>query len=254
MGVGYILGCFCSILLWKIDRSIIAARINTWFRKAIKQDILLQFLYLALILAVVVMLESVSRNELYNFITAVLVIDVSNSERKNLNVGERTHFYDSISLISRSLVCGFIAPLFFILILGNNFAIMYMIIYNLNAVDDFTIFKAAFTVLSIIPSFFTQVILYIVYLFRNKRLYIDFKGDYIINSFTRPLLNLDILGAYIESVNFYYYYNNRDMHYIKSYGEYTNKIDNMCVKDYLSISYGICLLCFVLFFLFLRVV
>lgn len=142
----------------------------------------------------------------------------------------------------------------FILTLGNNFAIAYMLIYNLNFIDYFNILKVVFTVLSIIPSLFTQLFLYIVYVTRNKKINVDFKGDYLLNSITRPLLNIDIMGAYIESVNFYYYFNEKDMHYIKSYGEYTNKIDNICIKDYLSISYGICLLTFVMFYVLVRLI
>jgi hypothetical protein len=204
-------------------------------------------------LTVVIFLRRDLNSEIYNFITAFLIVDVSNTERRNLNVGEKTHFYDSISLISKSLLCGFIAPFFYILLLGNGFAIIYMVIFNLNSSEEFPVLKVMFTVFSIIPSLITQILLYLVYLFRNKKLNIDFKGDYIINNFTRPLLNLDILGAYIESVNFYYYYNDRDMHYLKSYGGYSNKIDDLCVKDYLSISYGICLIYFVGFFILLTI-
>ena len=34
------------------------------------------------------------------------------------------------------------------------------------------------------------------------------------------------------------------MHYLKSYGEYNNKIDDVCIKDYLSLSYSICFILF----------
>lgn len=247
------IGCFFSILFWKLDRSKFIHTINNCIKKYIKNTLLLQFIYIALLLTVIILFLGNANNEIYNFITAFLIVDVSNTERKNLNIGEKTHFYDSISLISKSLLCGFIAPLFYILLLGNGFAIIYMLIFNLNSAEDYPVIKVLFTVLSIIPSLLTQIILYLVYLFRNKKFNIDFKGDYIINSVTRPLLNLDILGAYIESVNFYYYYNYKDMHYLKSYGRYSNKIDDICVKDYLSISYGICLIYFVAFFILLKV-
>lgn len=214
---------------------------------------MLQFIYIALLLTIIILPQNNLNSEIINFITTCIVVDISNTERKNLNIGEKAHFYDSISLISKSLLCGFIAPLFYILLLGNGFAIVYMMLYNLNLCDDFPVLKVMFTILSIIPALFTQILLYLVYLFRNKKFYIDFKGDYIVNNFTRPLLNLDILGAYIESVNFYYYYNHRDLHYLKSYGTYSNKIDDICIKDYLSISYGICLLYFVGFFILMKI-
>jgi hypothetical protein len=253
LGIGYVIGCLASILLWRLDRGKCIQLVNSSIRKYIKNGLLLQFLYIALLLTLVVVFQKKWNSEAYNFITAFLIVDVSNTERRNLNIGEKAHFYDSISLISKSLLCGFIAPLFYILLFGNGFAIIYMIIFNLNFVDDFPVLRTIFTILSIIPSLLTQILLYLVYLFRNKKFRIDFKGDYIINSFTRPLLNLDILGAYIESVNFYYYYNYKDMHYLKSYGGYSNKIDDLCVRDYLSISYGICIICFVAFFVLLKI-
>jgi hypothetical protein len=252
-GVGYVVGCFVSILLWKFDRTKIIDIINSFFKKIIKVNILLQIFYLAMIAILVSILGSLHSNELYNFITAFIIIDVSNSERKNLNLKERAHFYESMSIISRSLLCGFIAPLFIILLLGNNFAIAYMLIYNLYCVDNYSVIKFIFIILSLIPAFFTHLFLYTIYLVRNKKATINFKGDYLSNCFTRPLLNLDIFGAYIESVNFYYHFNEDDMHYIKSYGEYTNKIDEVCIKDYLSVSYGICIVIFLIFFLVLRI-
>ncbi len=62
-----------------------------------------------------------------------------------------------------------------------------------------------------------------------------------------PLLNVNILAAYIESVNFYFYYHENNMHYLKSYGDYNNKIDDVCIKDYISISYSICFIVFTMF-------
>lgn len=253
MGVGYVIGCLASIIFWKFDRTTLFIRINNTVKKVVKDNLLLQILYLTLIILIVIVLNRDKQSEFYNFITAFLVIDVSNTERKNLNLREKTHFYDSISIISRSVLCGFISPLLLIIVLGNNYAISYMLLYNLNYVDNFNMIRVLFTVLTIIPSLITQAFLYFIYLIRNRRVRIDFKGDYLINCITRPLLNVDILGAYIESVNFYYYFNDKNMHYLKSYGEYTNKIDEICVKDYLSIAYGICLLTFVIFFFMIRI-
>lgn len=253
LGIGYIVGCLFSILLWKFDRMVLLERIDRLLRKFIKQDVIIQFFYIVTGLIIVIWLKNVNRSEWYNLITAFIVIDVSNTERKNLNIKEKARFYDSISLISRSILCGFIAPLFFIITLGNSFALAYTLFYNLSYLYSYNIIKAIFNVLSIVPAFITQALLYIVYLIRNKRIHIDFKGDFLINCFIRPLLNIDILGAYIESVNFYYHFNDEDMHYLKSYGEYSNKIDEICIKDYLSIGYGICIICFIIFFFIIRV-
>ena len=248
IGIGFVIGCFTSILLWKIDRTYLFFIVNKLLKKLFKKDLILEIFYFIVIIVSIIALYNIKGNEMYNFITAFLVIDVSNNEKKNLKLQDKIHFYDSISTISRSLLCGFIAPLFFIMTFGNSFAIAYLIINKLHSIDRYVMIKILFNLFSFVPSIITQFLLYLVYLIRNKRMHIDFKGEYLVNCVKRPLLNLDIMGAYIESVNFYYHFDDKDIHYIKSYGEYTNKIDEICVKDYLSISYGICILSFILFY------
>ena len=252
MGVGYIIGCFLSILLWKVDRLKLIIGVDSFIRKGEKDSKNIELIYLLAMLIISIILYFIRYNEMANAITAFLVIDISNTERKNLNIKDKSHFYDSISLISRALVSGFIAPLFYILVLGNGFAIAYALTYHLANIDKYRIIKFTFNILTIIPAAIAQLLLYIVYLIKNKRFTVDFKGDYLINCIRRPLLNIDIFGAYIESVNFYYYFSDDDVHYVKSYGEYTNKIDIVCVKDYLSISYAIAMVCFISFFIFIR--
>ena len=251
MGLGYIVGCFFSIILWKINRRNIICTFNLFLRKFITNSTMAEVIYI-IIAVVCVNGLSVFRSEAINAVTAFIVIDISNTERKNLNIRDKTHFYDSISTISKALVGGFVAPLFYVLMLGNGLGVAYMLLYNLCYTKSYSFLRFLFNILTIIPSAITQVLLYVVYLARNRRLSIDFKGDYLINCITRPLLNIDIFGAYIESVNFYYYFHNNDVHYVKSYGEYTNKIDIVCIKDYLSITYGIAMAYFILFFILLR--
>lgn len=253
MGIGYVLGCFLSIILWRLDRHRLFYKINKFLEKIFKNKILFQLFYGLIIFLICVFISRIESKELNNFITAFLVIDISNTERKNLKQREKVKFYDSISIISRSIVGGFIAPLLLIAFLGNNASLVYMFIYNISLVDEsFSIFKFLFTAFTIIPSLIAEIFLYIIYLFRNKKSGIDFKGDFFHNFLIRPLLNVDILGAYVESVNFYYLYSTKDTDYLKSYGEYTKKIDEVCVKDYLSIGYGICLIVFIIFFVLIK--
>jgi hypothetical protein len=248
MGVGYVIGCLISILCWKLDRQSLFYNFNNAFKKIIKNKIILQLIYIVLILLVCFLLFQIKHDEILNFITAFLVIDISNTENKNLKQRDKVRFYDSISTISRALVCGFIAPLLFISIFGNIFGIAYMLLYNVSLSDEDTdTIQFLHDIFTIVPALIAECFLYVVYLCRNKRYRIDFKGDYVANAVVRPLLNVDIFGAYIESVNFYYLYSSKNTDYLKSYGEYTKKIDEVCVKDYLSIGYGICLAIFVIF-------
>lgn len=253
MGIGYVFGCFLSIIVWRFDRQNLFIKINYNLEKIIKNKIMLQLIYCLVILIVCLLLNKIKITELSNFITAFLVIDISNTEKKNLRQREKVKFYDSISIISKSMVGGFIAPLLLIVFFGNLVSLIYMLVYNIYQLnEDFIIFKFLFITFTILPSLIAEVFLYIIYLFRNKRYGIDFKGDFFVNFIMRPLLNVDILGAYVESVNFYYLYSSKNTSYLKSYGEYSKKIDDVCVKDYLSIGYGICLIFFIIFFLLIK--
>lgn len=238
-----------SILLWKFDRQLMYSRFDLWVKKIIHNKIIIEILYLVIIGGVCLILEKIKYIPIYNFITAFIVIDISNSERKNLQKVDRRHFYNTISLISRSLVSGFIAPLIYILVLGNYAGIIYSIVFNLSMDEEYTIVKLINSILTIIPSIIVQIVLYLIYLCRNKCIKIEFGGDYISNMIYFPLLNVDILAAYVESVNFYFYYSDDNMDYLKSYGKYSNKIDNVSIKDYLSISYAICFVYFIIFFI-----
>ncbi len=247
IGIGYVIGCLLSILLWRLDRQGLFNFVNIKLKRKIKNLYAIQFLYICVAAFIFIGLIFIKSNQLYNAVTAFMVIDISNTERKNLNHTEKKHFYDTISTISRALICGFIAPLFYIIILGNQGAIVFTLFYNLSLDEDLSIIGKVLSMLTIIPSLIAQTFLYIIYFFRNKNLNIKFKGDYINNFWKMPLLNLDILAAYVESVNFYFYYNQDNMHYLKGYGDYTNKIDHVCIKDYLSISYSICFIIFTIF-------
>ncbi|WP_291636419.1 hypothetical protein [Clostridium sp.] len=250
MGIGYVSGCLLSILLWKLDRQGLFNFVNIKLTRIIKNVYVVQFLYFCVVIAIYIGLTLMAKiffiegNEVYNAITAFIIVDISNTERKNLNHSEKMHFYDTISTISKALICGFIAPLFYVLILGNAVAIVFTLLYNISRDENLNIIGMLVSFATIIPSFIGQAFLYVIYVLRNQKLNIKFKGDYINNFMKIPLLNVDILAAYIESVNFYFHYNGNNMHYLKSYGDYSGKIDDACIKDYLGISYFICFILF----------
>ncbi|MDF2884075.1 MAG: hypothetical protein K0R54_4641 [Clostridiaceae bacterium] len=247
-GVGYVFGTLLSILLWKVDRQYIYFKINYFLKnKIFIKNIFMQLFYLLVI--VVLLLIRKENNEITNFITAFIVIDISNTERKNLKKREKIKFYDSIAAISNSLVNGFVAPLFYILVFGNIYGIIYTIIYNVSLDEELSLFKWINIIISIIPSIIVQIILYLAYVSRNRKITMDFRGDYFINLIFRPILNVDIIAAYIESVNFYYCMSQEDSNYVKSYGEYSNKINEECIKDYLGLAYIICILTFIVFYM-----
>jgi len=238
-----------SILLWRFNRQIFFRNIDLKLRGIIRDTNLLQSLYLIFGILICLIVELNFKGQIYNGITAFLVLDISNSERENLSLKEKADFYNTISKITRAIVCGFTAPLFYIVLLGNYAAILYMIIYNLSFNKDNKIVIKVWKILTIIPSMLMQGFLYFIYIIRHKDFKVDFKGDYLSNIFSKPLLNVNILAAYIESVNFYYYFEGKNKKdYIKSYGRYKKDIEYVHIKDYIGVAYTVCMINFIGFF------
>lgn len=236
-------------MLWKFDRQALFRNLDNYMFRFFKNQIIIQILYGMFIIAVCFTISLISDKNSSDAVTAFLVIDISNAERKNLDRRGKVYFYDSISLISKSIVCGFIAPLLYILLFGNIAGIIYMLIYNIGLDRELFAYNILSIITAIIPAIIAELFLYIIYVCRNRKISIDFKGDYFINCITRPLLNADVMAAYVEAVNFYYYFGtNSDVEYIKSYGDYNNKINEVCIKDYLGIAYGICMITFIVFY------
>lgn len=253
MGIGYAAGCLFSILLWGIDRQNIFKSINDFLVKHIKNNVIITIIYLFIFFVLFYFLLKIGNInkpfvEIYNGLTTFVAIDISNTERKNLNRKDKVFFYNSISCISRSLVCGFIAPILYILIFKNAFGILYMLIYNVSQQQESGIIKGLNTILTIIPALITEVFLYLIYIYTHKRLNFKQKIDYNENIISRPLVNVDVIAAYIEDVNFYFYYTKDYVNYMKSYGKSNNKIDEKCIKSYLSVEYGICIVSFICFY------
>ncbi|WP_346928251.1 hypothetical protein [Clostridium sp.] len=241
-----------SILFWKFDRHDLAIKVNEKFSAKIRDKSVLQWVYFILIIILGVVISTVSNSEIVNALVAFFVIEISNSERKTVikKSTEKKEFYNTLSLISKSLICGFLAPLIYILIIGNTGGVIYTLIYYTSDDEGLKFINSILNMLNIIPTLIGGMFLYIVYVIRNKTFKINFKGDFFINIFTNPLLNIYILAAYIESVNFYYI-QDKGVHYLKSYGVYQGKIDDLCVKDFLTVIYGVCFIYYVIFWIYM---
>ncbi|MBD8046455.1 MAG: hypothetical protein KID00_10685 [Clostridium argentinense] len=252
MAVGYIFGCLTSIILWGFDREKIFYKFNEFVYKKVKSRFFIQVLYVIFIGILAYIFYLMKYREFYNALTAFIVIEISNTEKKALipENPDKRYFYDSMSIISSSLVYGFIGPLFYISAFNNGIAIAFTLIHYISYSSDLKAFSIAERYLTIIPAVIVCIILYIIYIPRNKTMKIDFKGDFLNNMIKRPMLNVYILAAYIEGVNFYYHVNENNVHYLKSYGIYSKKIDDNSVKDYLSITYSICIVTFVIFWIY----
>lgn len=247
MITGYILGCLLSVLLWRFDKQRIFFMLNSNLSKILKNKIIIQLIYLILVTIVCIALSFLKNDFVYNAIIGFIVIDISSTERENLLNNDEISFYNSISTVSKSLINGFIGPLFYIIIGGNPLGIAFTLICNLNLTDDYSILNLVDTIFSIVPAIISNFLLYVIYIIKFRKLRIDFKRDFLINSIARPRLNMDILAANIESVHFYTHFNKNSGAYIKSYGGPNNKINAVCIREYIKIIYGICTLFFIAF-------
>lgn len=249
MGEGYLFGCLLSLLLWKFDRKRVFEAIDNTLTKIISSYFIRESIYLGIIILLYFpFLYKTQYNEIINLLVAFLIVDISNSERKTLKLKEKIKFYESLALMTKGLLCGFVTPFLLILVFKSNYAgIAYFLIYNINEVSNYKLINIIFKIVTTVPSLMVQILYYLIYIFRNKKFKLSFKGNYLSNLIEDPCLNLNIIGSYIESVNYYYYFKFHDTSYIKSYGNYNNRIDEACVKDYLSISYGTAFLLFGIF-------
>lgn len=251
MGRGYLFGCLLSLLLYKFDRNRVFRFIDIKLNSLVKSNFIKEMIYFIIIAILYFPFLYLNLNdEFINFLVAFLVIDISNSERKALKLNEKMRFYEAIETMTKSLLCGFFIPLFLIIAFKNNYpTIIYFVIYNITEITEYKVINVIFKIIIIIPSIILQGILYFIYVFRNKQYKLNFKGEYFHNLIEDPCLNLNITASYIEKVNYCKCYKFRDASYIKNYGNYNERINEGCVKDYISISYGVAFFIFAVFFM-----
>ena len=260
MNIGFMIGCFISIVFWGIDREKVLNNIlqklnGRYTYKIIKVvHALLIGCMVGLIFYVekYVILENKLLGEILGVITGIIAIDVSNADKKSIKCeGEKKYFCDTISLISRGITCGFIGPIIYVNIFGMYFALLHSMIYQYTLIHENTLINGLKNLLNVIPSMVAIICLYLLYIFRYKNIYLSFRGDFLKNMFLNPLLNVDILGAYAQGVGFYWYQQEGSA-FMKAYGKFQRKIDRECVVNYISIAYAICLVVFVGSFIIVR--
>ncbi len=248
MGIGYIFGCLISIFLWRINRQGIFLKLDRKFARFIPSIVLRDEIYLLATIILALMFFMIGRGEIFNFVTAFAVIDVSNTERESVEMEGITPSHRQLISLSEALICGFIAPLAAIMLFGNWAGIFYVGISFIRELHPRRAVLFIYNVLNIVPCMVLNIVLYIIYMLKQKTLYADFQGDFLKNLFIDPLLNIYIISSQLEGVNLYHYFLKNDRCYIKKYGTYTDECSVEALKNYLSIVYAICLIYFVAFY------
>ena len=240
MEIGYLLGGVMSLIFYRISRQQCISILNLWLENYIRNKKLLVCFYALIISVLFLILEKVSEMQLINGIVIFSVIEISGSNliiRHKYSEYKR-YFYDALIMISRSFIATFITPLIIILMFGNGAVIAYTLFYYLSNYFNSNLGEKILNYIYIVSSIIGVGFLYVVYIFRNKTIKIDFRGEFLKNLLHMPLLNIYILCSYIESVNFYYIEHKEVVHYLRSYGWYQGKIDITTINDLFSIIYG----------------
>ncbi|AWZ48217.1 hypothetical protein C3495_05030 [Clostridiaceae bacterium 14S0207] len=247
--MGYTLGCLMSILLWNFNRENLYIYIPKKIRrnKVLSLDFIL--IYTFFILGIMFLLRFILPKEMYNFLVGFLVIDFSTKEKENINVCRGKNLEEGIFNISEAVICGFIAPLFYIMLFGNLVGILYLQLKILGSIYNNEILNSIIKILNLVPSIIAESLLLIINIPKIKIKDKIFNGEYISNLFVNPLLNLDILASKIYEFNFYYYTRIKNTTYVKSYGSTNCKVKKDAIKEYQKHAYLCCLIYFI-FFLF----
>ena len=146
MGIGYTLGCLLSILLWSLKRSTVFNKIEEIGHRFHKGKIFVYLLYLIMMIAGVWFFLTF-KNEWTSFLIAFMVVDISNSEKNNINASE-LKFHKTIALNCKALVCGFVAPLFYILIFGNYMGFIYTLVFHISEQGNYRMLTYLLNILS----------------------------------------------------------------------------------------------------------
>lgn len=254
--MGYSFGCLLSILMWNFDREKNIEKLLKYVKKDKNISWIDYFLFSVLFVIGFLVLDIFLGKEIYNFLSAFLVINFSSTEKQNVNICRGKVLDDGIFNISSATVCGFIAPLFYMCIFNNNVvAIIYTLVIIGNNNFGNKVLNNLVKSLNIIPSFIAQLLLLICKISNIKNISHAFNKHYIQNIVINPLLNLDILASYIFNFNFYYYTKIDGNAYIRSYGNKDGKkINENAIKDYQKCAYTCCFIFFLAFILWFMLI
>lgn len=251
MKIGYLVGVLASIACYKLHRRKLWNKLHKKLCSKVINKNIIELIYLVFTFLLIFTLVLLKDNNYIDGVVTFLIIDIffdKNSVNGKKALEKRRH-YNNITAISNKFVEGFIGPLLYIFFFGNPGGVFYFLISLASEKNIFTFGKVILNILNILPSLIGCVVFYIVYTIRNGTFKISLKGDFLKNLFKEPMLNLYIFAAYMELVNFYYYEEVNGVHYMKSYGSYLGKIDDISIDDYESIVYGAGFLIFVVFFI-----
>lgn len=252
--MGYSFGCLLSILMWNFDREKNIEKLLKYIKKGENVSWIDYFLFSVLFVTLFSILELFFSKEVYNFLTIFLVINFSSTEKKNVNICRGKVLDEGIFNISSATVCGFIAPLFYIMLFHNIIGVIYVILIMGNSNFENKYLNNLVKTLNVIPTIIAQVLLSICNIGKIKEIKGVFNKQYMKNILINPLLNLDILASHFYNFNFYYYTKINGNTYIKSYGANKGKkINEEAIKDYQKCAYTCCFIFFVVFILWFMI-
>ncbi len=257
---GYILGILISFLFARFNKKLFIHKIQFLFYKLFnKKEIyeIILVLYI-IIISIIISLLCITINKFnsqsnitlikqfnfYNFFTMLLLLNFSFAEKLILKSNDE-NCHKFISLISRSLVLGFIAPLLYIGIFNNFIALVICFLLSLD-VKKTTYIKYLYNFLCILPSVITSIFLIFILVITKKINQLNFKNMFLKNFLIDPLINVEIIMITLQGTFLIIDYKEVASCKLIKYG--TNK--NIGKNDLywlLTKSYIVCILSFIIF-------
>ena len=180
----------------------------------------------------------------YNFFTMFILLNFSSTEKLTLKSNDE-NCHKFISLISRSLVLGFISPLLYIGVFNNFIALVICFLLSLN-IKKTTFIKYLYNFLCILPSIITSIFLIFILVITKKINQLNFKNMFFKNLLIDPLINVEIIMITLQGTFLIIDYKEVSTCKLVKYG--TNKnIEKNDLYWLLTKSYIVCILSFVFF-------
>lgn len=258
----YILGILLSFMLFKFDRKNLILKLKKMIVRRFKNTYIRELLILLCILVSSYVLfyftdklttiwdsksfPYIGHINFSNIIAMVLLIDFSYTEKIILKWDDSSYCHELIKSLSSSLTFGFVAPLIF-LSLTNNFWALVFCSFMILTPRSLLITGLMYKILAFLPCTLVILCIYILLAVTGKlKSSLSYKGMFIKNLYFDPMINIYISVAFLMGTFMIIDYQNIYDHRVVKYGLNRN-IKKVNLYTLLTKSYLICILNFLIF-------
>lgn len=259
----YIIGILFSFILVKFDKKVFLHKIQSAIEKKFRTSYLYEIVFCicTVIMAAAIFIIGYCLNrffhsfsivflkniDFYNILAVFFLLDFSSTESLAMKCDSSDQFNSVIKSISSSVTFGFIAPLLYIGVFGNFFAIIICLILS-SKNENTGIIRSLYRLFAVPPSILAMIIISLLLLVTNRYRSVSFKSMFFTNLFLDPILNIYILIAALMDTFMIIDYKNIYDNRVVKYGSNRN-IEQLNLYWLLAKSYIICSFMFIIFVL-----